>query len=497
MIKIGPKYVKLKTALQLACQRLKILQAKKMELSQKMQKEIANHLDNGKFMSAKIKVQTVIRYEADQEAMEIIQMLCEQILDRYGLFEKKKELDPSLVQAVSSLIWVSPYMRSEIVELKDIFKQLSVKYGSGYSKSALKNKQLTVNPELIERIKLNIPSEDKIQEYLRYIARKHSVPEDKKIEMEVYFSKSDSSESKRIGQNIDLVESTRFSSASNGSVTMEDVEDSETFEGCGNSVHDASVSCKKVFSSLKFVKNKRPRIRWTRNFFRKNTLPDIPEENEDVETENSLHDQDHGLIQKINGNDDDSVNKGETISGSVSGRHHMFGTLNENSENISDCRNKEVPPAAEIRSNFLLSAYKKKCNLSVKVPTIYETDSALDSVEDEKQNISKKTEYSDLIPGYTPMNDFENNPTYTDFERPPSYEEVVCNTTEDNLDVSHPYRFEVDIKLERFPQYPILPTCPTLDDMSEERFDSTGSSRIGGNSEKDGKTYSDRKKIPT
>ncbi|GBN53781.1 hypothetical protein AVEN_110886-1 [Araneus ventricosus] len=133
----------------------------------------------------------------------------------------------------------------------------------------------------------------------------------------------------------------------------------------------------------------------------------------------------------------------------------------------------------------------------VKVPTIYETDSGLDSLEDEKQDISKKTEYSDLIPGYTPMNDFENNLTYTDFERPPSYEEVVCSTTEDNLDVSHPYRFEVDIKLERFPQYPILPTCPTLDDMSEKRFDSTGSSHSGGNSEKDGKTYSDRKKTPT
>ncbi|GBN86921.1 hypothetical protein AVEN_145528-1 [Araneus ventricosus] len=49
MIKIGPKYVKLKTDLQLACQRLKILQAKKMELSQKLQKEIANHLNKDDF----------------------------------------------------------------------------------------------------------------------------------------------------------------------------------------------------------------------------------------------------------------------------------------------------------------------------------------------------------------------------------------------------------------------------------------------------------------
>ncbi|GBN84996.1 IST1, partial [Araneus ventricosus] len=442
-------------------------------------------------------VQTVIRYEAALEAMEIIKMLCERILDRYGLFEETKELDQSLEQAVSSIIWVSPYMRSEIVELKDIFKQLSVKYGSDYSKSALKNKQLTVNPELIERVKLNMPSEDKIQEYLRYIASKHSVPEDRKIEMEVYFSKSDSSESKSIGQNIDLVESTRFSSASSGSVTMEDVEDSETFEGYGTSVHDVSVSCKKVFSNLKFVKNRRPRIRSLRNFYRNNNLPDIPEENEDVETENSLHGRDHGLIQKINGNDNDSVNKGDTISGSVSGRHHMFGTLNENSENISDSRNKEVPVATEIRSNFLLSTYKKKCNLRVKIPTIYENDSGLDSLEDEKQNISKKTEYRDLIPGNTPMNDFENDPTYADFDRPPSYQEVVCNTTEDNLYVSHPYQFEVDIKLERFPQFPTLPTCPTLDDMSEECFDNTGSSHIDSNSEKDGRTYSDRKKTPT
>ncbi|KAF8767884.1 IST1 like protein [Argiope bruennichi] len=340
-----------------------MLQAKKMELSQRLQKEIANHLIKGKFMLAKIKVQTVIRYEATQEAMEIIEMLCEQILERYGLFEEMKELDPSLEQAISSLIWVSPYMRSEV--------------------------------------------------------------------------------GKRIGQNKDTVEITRFPSAPNSSVTMEDVEDPETFEGYGSSLPDTSVS-------------------W--------------------------------IDSKKNDSNDDSVNKGDSIFGSVSGRHDTSGTFNANSRKISDSWNKEVPTTTEIRSNLLRSTRKKKCNLRVNIPTIYDNDSEPSSLEEERQNFSKKTEYSNLNLDDNVANDFEDN---NDLDQPPSYETVVCNTTEDNLDIRHPYQFEVDIKLECFPQYPTLPTCPTLNDMSEERFENTKPSYINGNSEKDRKTYSDKKKTPT
>lgn len=48
------------------------------------------------------------------EALEIVEMYCDLLLARFGLISNMKELDEGLSEAVSSLIWVSPRIQSDI-----------------------------------------------------------------------------------------------------------------------------------------------------------------------------------------------------------------------------------------------------------------------------------------------------------------------------------------------------------------------------------------------
>lgn len=61
MFSSGPNYMKLKTNLRLAISRLKLLQKKKTELTEKSRREIADYLLAGKIERAKIRVEYIIR----------------------------------------------------------------------------------------------------------------------------------------------------------------------------------------------------------------------------------------------------------------------------------------------------------------------------------------------------------------------------------------------------------------------------------------------------
>jgi len=62
MFSSGPNYNKLKTNLRLALNRLKLLEKKKAELTQKSRKEIADYLATGKTERARIRVEHIIRW---------------------------------------------------------------------------------------------------------------------------------------------------------------------------------------------------------------------------------------------------------------------------------------------------------------------------------------------------------------------------------------------------------------------------------------------------
>ncbi|XP_035225457.1 IST1 homolog [Stegodyphus dumicola] len=232
MISIGPKYIKLRTALQLACNRLKVLQTKRSELTQKMRRDVANLLKKRKYMLAKIKTQRIIRDEKTVEAMELTEMFCDHILSKYELFKEISDIDDSLAEAISSLIWVAPYLQTEITELKDIAKQMTIKYGRNFSRATLKNEFGTVNSELIKRIRQVFPSDDDIQKCLTEISCEYDVPFDNE-----FFQEAVPDLSSDVKQVEDKAESSDTKSE---------------FTGHDTNAVNIPLSCKKVFNSFKF-----------------------------------------------------------------------------------------------------------------------------------------------------------------------------------------------------------------------------------------------------
>ncbi|GFS42221.1 IST1 homolog [Nephila pilipes] len=475
MIRIGPKYMKLKTDLQLTCKRLKMLQAKKMELSDKLRKEISNHLTKGNYMMAKIKTQTVIKYETTVEALEIVEMFCEQILEKYGLFEQMKQLDPDLIEPVSSLIWVSPYLRPEVPELKDIFKQLTMKYGSNYSKATLKNEQQTVNPELMERIKLFASSENKVQEYLRSIAKKYDVPEERKVSMEEYFSRSKSRNVIKKSHKFTETDDISIPLSSNCSVELEERSNLETFEGYGTVIPDTSLTCKKAFNELKLKKNRKPNNRWTRNFFRSNDLSEISEGNVEKQTENASHVSNEKVVENINldyntQHFNQFLNKSKHSYNSVSGKGRVFEISNNRYTNNAKCNEKVAFPATKTSSEFSILSHKKSDTFGEESLSKNETSDEENPVgikNDSNSKTIKKTDKTSILFNKGNNNIEKSSSNNSDQDEPPPYEAVVPISKPQNFLNEHVYEIKIGVELECFPQYPTLPTCPALDDIME------------------------------
>lgn len=175
MFSAGPNYGKLKTNLRLTINRLKLLEKKKTELTQKARREIADYIANGKLERAKIRVEHIIREDYLVEAMEIVEMYCDLILARFGLIQQMKTLDEGLAEAISSIIWATPRLQADIAELKIISDQLTSKYGKPYAQAARENALKTVNDKLIHKLSIQAPSKILVEKYLIEIAKSHNV----------------------------------------------------------------------------------------------------------------------------------------------------------------------------------------------------------------------------------------------------------------------------------------------------------------------------------
>lgn len=133
MFSSKPNYTKLKTHLRLAVNRLRLVQKKRTELAQKARKEIADYLAAGKVERAKVRVEHIIREDYLVEALEIVELYCDLLLTRFSMLSQMTELDDSISESVSSLLWVAHRIQAEITELSVVHNILQDKYGREYA----------------------------------------------------------------------------------------------------------------------------------------------------------------------------------------------------------------------------------------------------------------------------------------------------------------------------------------------------------------------------
>jgi len=168
---LNANYVKLKTHLRLAIQRLKMAEKKKTELAQKSRKEIAEYLNIGKLERAKIRVEHIIREDYLVEAMGLVEMYCDLLITRFGLIEQVKTLDDGLAEAVSSLLWVAPRLQTDISEMKIVADLLTQKYGKQYAQAARDGTLSTISEKLRMKMAIEAPPKVLVEKYLIEIAK--------------------------------------------------------------------------------------------------------------------------------------------------------------------------------------------------------------------------------------------------------------------------------------------------------------------------------------
>uniref|UniRef100_UPI00358F0D98 IST1 homolog n=1 Tax=Myxine glutinosa TaxID=7769 RepID=UPI00358F0D98 len=175
MMSGGFKSDRLKANLRVVIGRLKLLQKKKTELAQKACAEVAEVLRAGKEDRARLRVEQVVREDLLVEGMEILELLCDLLLARFGLVTSMKELDQGLSESVSSIIWATPRLVGEIPELKVVSDQLCAKYSKEFGKLCRTNQMNTVNQKLLRKLTAETPPTLLVEQYLVEIAKNYKI----------------------------------------------------------------------------------------------------------------------------------------------------------------------------------------------------------------------------------------------------------------------------------------------------------------------------------
>ncbi|XP_040266100.1 IST1 homolog [Bufo bufo] len=138
-------------------------------------KEIAMLIKSKKASRASNCVEKAIQEESRLEALEIIQMFCEALYIKSGLINSTESLDPTLTEAVSTIIWAAPYFEVEVSELKKVSQQLCLKYSKEYGNLCRANNLGTVNQKVIQLLTGKKPSTAKIMGYLQNVAQEFNI----------------------------------------------------------------------------------------------------------------------------------------------------------------------------------------------------------------------------------------------------------------------------------------------------------------------------------
>lgn len=126
----------------------------------------------GKIESAKIRVENIIRSDLTTELLEILELYCELLLARAGLLEAK-DCDPGLEEAIQSLIYAAP--KIEVKELAGVRTLLAEKYGKDFAQAASENANGKVAQRVLNKLRVEPPSQDLVHAYLCTIAEAYSV----------------------------------------------------------------------------------------------------------------------------------------------------------------------------------------------------------------------------------------------------------------------------------------------------------------------------------
>ncbi|XP_077308348.1 IST1 homolog [Lithobates pipiens] len=137
--------------------------------------DVINHLKLKKTLLAEVCVERIIREDNLLVAMEIIQMFVEVLHKKVGLIESKPDIEESLYEAVSTIIWAAPHLVTEAPELQNVSHQLCLKYSREFGNQCRSGKTGFVNSIVMQNLSAVSPSKSEVEKRLSDIAMQAGV----------------------------------------------------------------------------------------------------------------------------------------------------------------------------------------------------------------------------------------------------------------------------------------------------------------------------------
>ncbi|KYQ91720.1 IST1-like protein [Tieghemostelium lacteum] len=164
---------KLKLNLKLAQNRIQILKTKKANLARDEKKHISELLRSKNEESARIRVETVIRDEYLIECYNILQVLCELLLNRINLILATCEIPIELKESIFTIVYAS--QRIQIPELENVRNQMRLKYGKTLIDEVNCQCSTHVNPKIVYKLSYQSPEPFVVFQYLDDISKEYKV----------------------------------------------------------------------------------------------------------------------------------------------------------------------------------------------------------------------------------------------------------------------------------------------------------------------------------
>jgi vacuolar protein sorting-associated protein IST1 len=180
----------------MAISKLKFIQDKKTALAKQQRRQLADLLNQSKELSAKIRVENIIRDDIYVELLEYLELYCELLLARMGMITdiNRPTCDSSLAEAVQSVIYSAQY--TELKEMTSLKEVLIHKYGIEFGKIAMENTDGVVPEKIVRRCEVEVPSETLVNLYLCEIARAYEAPYSGLAEYELTQAEEDEAQDK-------------------------------------------------------------------------------------------------------------------------------------------------------------------------------------------------------------------------------------------------------------------------------------------------------------
>lgn len=172
---------------EMAVGRIKLRLEKIHNIVKVQRRALAELLATGKYDAARVRVEACMREDLSIEGYEVLSLFLELLMSRMQLLADSKPLShagkgdagsfcpPELKEAVTSVLWASARLGSEVPELMKLRKAFTSKFGSAFVEMAINNSEHSVNQRIIERIGSLPPSNDMSVAYLGNIATEFGI----------------------------------------------------------------------------------------------------------------------------------------------------------------------------------------------------------------------------------------------------------------------------------------------------------------------------------